>query len=157
MIKVEITEDMVAAANNKAIEMGKLNNSILNGAGNIAGFIGEQISLKVLGGQWNNTYDYDIMVGDKRIDVKTKQTTVTPLPHYECSIAAFNVKQKCDAYAFVRVLKDLSTGWFLGVLEKDAYFNAATFMKKGDIDPSNNFTVRADCYNLRIDKLGDAI
>ena len=50
--------------------MGKLNNSILNGAGNIAGFIGEQISLKVLGGQWNNTYDYDIMVGDKRIDVR---------------------------------------------------------------------------------------
>ena len=157
MIKVEITEDMIAAANNKAIEMGKLNNSILNGAGNIAGFIGEQISLKVLGGQWNNTYDYDIMVGDKRIDVKTKQTTVTPLPHYECSIAAFNVKQKCDAYAIVRVLKDLSTGWFLGVLDKDAYFNAATFMKKGNIDPSNNFTVRADCYNLRIDKLGDAI
>ena len=157
MIKVEITEDMIAAANNKAIEMGKLNNSILNGAGNIAGFIGEQISLKVLGGQWNNTYDYDIMVGDKRIDVKTKQTTVTPLPHYECSIAAFNVKQKCDAYAFVRVLKDLSTGWFLGVLDKDAYFNAATFMKKGDVDPSNNFIVRADCYNLRIDKLGDAI
>ena len=157
MIKVEITEDMIASANEKAIEMGKLNNSILNVAGSIAGFIGEQITLKVLCGQWSNTYDYDIVVGDKRIDVKTKQTTVTPLPHYECSIAAFNIKQKCDAYAFVRVLKDLSVGWFLGVSEKDVYFNAATFMKKGDIDPSNNFTVRADCYNLRIDELGDAI
>ena len=157
MIKVEITEDMITAANDKAIEMGKLNNSILNGAGSIAGFLGEQIALKVLGGQWQNTYDYDIVVGDKRIDVKTKQTTVAPLPHYECSIAAFNTKQDCDAYAFVRVLKDLSVGWFLGVSEKDAYFNDATFMKKGDVDPSNNFTVRADCYNLRIDKLGDAI
>ena len=157
MIKVDITEDMIATANEKAIEMGKLNNSILNGAGSIAGFIGEQITLKVLGGQWSNTYDYDIVVGDKRIDVKTKQTTVTPLPHYECSIAAFNIEQKCDAYAFVRVLKDLSVGWFLGVSEKDVYFNAATFMKKGDVDPSNNFIVRADCYNLRIDELGDAI
>jgi len=157
MIKVEITEDMIAAAKDKVIEMGKLNNSILNGAGSIAGFLGEQIALKVLGGQWENTYDYDIVVGNKRIDVKTKQTTVAPLPHYECSIAAFNTKQNCDAYAFVRVLKDLSVGWFLGVSEKDAYFNAATFMKKGDIDPSNNFTVRANCYNLRIDKLGDAI
>ena len=47
MIKVEITEDMIAAANEKAIEMGKLNNSILNGAGSIAGFIGEQITLKL--------------------------------------------------------------------------------------------------------------
>jgi len=102
-------------------------------------------------------HDYDIVVGSKRIDVKTKQTTVAPLPHYECSVAAFNTRQKCDAYAFVRVLKDLSVGWFLGVSEKDQYFNTATFMKKGDIDPSNNFTVRADCYNLRIDKLGDAI
>jgi len=157
MIKVEITEDMLAAANDKAIEMGKLNNSILNGEGSLAGFIGEQIALKVLGGTWHNTYDYDIVVGSKRIDVKTKQTTVAPLPHYECSVAAFNTRQKCDAYAFVRVLKDLSVGWFLGVSEKDQYFNTATFMKKGDIDPSNNFTVRADCYNLRIDKLGDAI
>ena len=33
---------------------------------------------------------------------------------------------------------------------KKEYFEKATFMQKGEIDPSNNYMVRADCYNLKI-------
>ena len=157
MIEVQITNDMLIKAREKAVEMGKLHNSILRGKGNMSGFIGEQIALQVLDGTWENTYNYDIKVGDMRIDVKTKQTSVKPLPHYECSIAAFNTKQDCDGYAFVRVLNDFSIGWFLGVLTKQDYFDKATFLKKGDVDPSNNYTVKADCYNVRIDELGDTL
>ena len=157
MIQVEITDEMLLAAREKATEMGELNNSILKGQGSLAGFVGEQVVMKILGGKWENTYDYDINVDNVRIEVKTKQTTVQPLPHYECSVAAFNIKQNCDAYAFVRVLKDFSVGWFLGVMKKDEFFQKAKKLKKGEVDPSNNFTVRADCYNLRIDELGDSI
>ena len=157
MIQVEITDEMLLAAREKATEMGELKNSILKGQGRLAGFVGEQVVMKILGGKWENTYDYDINVNNVRIEVKTKQTTVQPLPHYECSVAAFNIKQNCDAYAFVRVLKDFSVGWFLGVMKKDEFFQKAKRLKKGEVDPSNNFTVRADCYNLRIDELGDSI
>ncbi len=157
MIEVKITDEMLIKAREKTVEMGKLYNSILRGKGNMSGFIGEQLALKVLGGAWENTYDYDLKVNDIRIDVKTKQTSVKPLPHYECSIAAFNTKQDCDGYAFVRVLNDFSVGWFLGVLTKQDYFDKATFLKKGEVDPSNNYTVKADCYNVRIDELGDNI
>ena len=157
MIEVKITDEMLIKAREKTVEMGKLYNSILRGKGNMSGFIGEQLALKVLGGAWENTYDYDLKVNDIRIDVKTKQTSVKPLPHYECSIAAFNTKQDCDGYAFVRVLNDFSVGWFLGVLTKQDYFDKATFLKKGEVDPSNNYTVKADCYNVRIDELGDHI
>ena len=157
MIEVKITDEMLSKAREKTVEMGKLYNSILRGKGNMSGFIGEQLALKVLGGAWENTYDYDLKVNDIRIDVKTKQTSVKPLPHYECSIAAFNTKQDCDGYAFVRVLNDFSVGWFLGVLTKQDYFDKATFLKKGEVDPSNNYTVKADCYNVRIDELGDNI
>ena len=157
IIEIKITDEMISLAKNKAEEMGKLNHSILNGCGNLAGFIGEQIAINVLGGDWCNTYNYDIIVSEKRIDVKTKQTTVKPKPFYECSIASYNTKQDCDAYAFVRVKKDLSVGWFLGIKTKEKYFNEAIFMKKGDIDPSNNFMVRADCYNLPISKLENSI
>ncbi len=153
MVEVNITEEMINLAEDKVNEMGKLNNSILKGSGSLAGFIGEQIFMNVLGGEWKNTYDYDVIVEDKKIDVKTKQTTVEPKPYYECSVASYNTKQKCDTYAFVRVKKDLSVGWLLGVKNKDAYFKESNFMKKGDVDPSNNFVVRADCYNLPIDKL----
>ena len=97
--------------------MGKLHNSILRGKGNMSGFIGEQIALD---SRWNvgeYIYDYDMKVGDTRIDVKTIQTSVAAAAQ-ECSIAAFNTTQDCDGYAFVRVLNDFSVGWFLGVLDK---------------------------------------
>jgi hypothetical protein len=162
MIEVEITDDMLINARKKSVEMGKVHNSILRGRGNMSGFIGEQIALKVLNGKWENTFDYDLIATasngiDKTVDVKTKQTSVKPLPHYECSIAKLNTKQKCDAYAFVRILNDFSVGWFLGVLTKDDYYAKATFLRKGDVDPSNNYTVKADCYNVRIDELGEGL
>ena len=144
MIEVNITNDMIHLAENKAEEMGKLNNSILNGSGSLAGFIGEQIFMNVLGGEWKNTYDYDVILSGKRIDVKTKQTTVKPKSYYDCSVASYNTK-------------DLSVGWLLGIKPKDKYFKESTFMRKGEVDPSNNFTVRADCYNLRIDKLDESL
>ena len=74
MKEVKVTRDMLVKARDKAVEMGRLHNSILNGGGNLAGFIGELIVLKVLGGEWSNTYDYDILLGKIKIDAKTKQT-----------------------------------------------------------------------------------
>ena len=97
--------------------------------------------------------DYDIIIDGKRIDVKTKKTTVKPLASYDCSIANLTRKQDCDYYAFVRVLSDQSKGWFLGMKERDAYFKEAIFLKKGEHDPSNNYTVRADCFNMKISSL----
>ena len=154
MKQIDITLDMIDNARQKASEMGKLNNSILFGQGNLAGFVGEQVALTCLGGTWENTYEYDLVMPDgTKVDVKTKQTSVAPLPHYDCSIAKYNTKQDCDVYAFVRVKKDLTEGWYLGMLGKEEYFKKAVFLKKGDVDPSNNYTVRADCYNLKINEL----
>ena len=154
MKEIKVSLDMIENARIKSTEMGKLHNSILKGGGNLAGFIGEQIALECLGGEWHNTYSYDIILPDgKKVDVKTKQTSVKPLPEYDCSIAKFNTKQECDMYAFVRVKNDLTIGWYLGSIDKKEYFKKAIFMKKGYVDPSNNFTVRADCYNMKIEDL----
>ena len=154
MIEVVVTGDMLVTARDKAAEMGKLRNSITNGAGNIAGFIGEAIAQQVMGGVLANTYDYDlILCNSKTVDVKTKLTSVKPLETYDCSIAGLNTKQECDYYAFVRVKNDLSVGWFLGVYEKQQYMIDSVFMKKGTIDPSNGYTVKSDCYNLKINQL----
>lgn len=157
MIEINITDDMLVKAREKAVEMGKLNNSILNGNGNLAGFIGEQIALFVLGGEWVNTFQYDLIVKGSKVDVKTKQTTVKPLPHYECSITEYNTNQDCDYYAFTRVKKDFSVGWYLGVIKKHHYFKKARYLKKGEVDESNNYTVRATCYNLAIEDLQERL
>ena len=154
MQAVTVTLNMIDKARSKATELGVLKNSIIRGKGNIAGFIGEQIALHCIGGEWQNTYEYDILTSDgHRIDVKTKQTSVQPLPEYDCSIAKYNTKQKCDFYAFVRVKRDLTIGWYLGMLGKQEYFDKARFLKKGTVDPSNNYKVQADCYNVKIEDL----
>lgn len=154
MIEVVVTGNMLVEARDKAAEMGKLRNSIINGAGNIAGFIGEAIAQQVMGGVLANTYEYDLVLPNgKTVDVKTKQTSVKPLETYECSIAGLNATQECDYYAFVRVKNDFSVGWFLGVYEKQQYMLDSVFLKKGTIDPDNGYVVRSDCYNLKINQL----
>ncbi len=154
MIEVAISATMLVEARDKAAEMGRLRSSIINGAGNIAGFIGEAIAQQVLGGELINTYDYDLVLpSGKTIDVKTKQTSVKPLEMYECSIAGLNTKQDCDYYCFVRVKNDFTVGWYLGVYDKKQYMLDSVFMKKGTVDTSNGYTVKSDCYNLKISEL----
>ena len=154
MQEVLITEDMVNKATDKAKQMGKLNNSITKGQGNIAGFIGEEMVFDYINGESMNSYDYDLVLADgRKVDVKTKRTTVKPRTNYDCSVASFNTKQKCDIYIFCRLLNDMTKGWILGYKDKEEYFNEARFMKKNQIDPANNFRVKADCYNVAIQDL----
>ena len=89
----------------------------------------------------------------KIIDVKTKERTVAPKSYYECSVADFNTEQDCDEYAFVSVLSTMKEAWYLGKISKVDFYKTATFHKKGDIDPDNNFTFKADCYNIPISEL----
>lgn len=156
MIEIFITQEMLERAKEKAIEMGKINNSICSGEGNLAGFIGEQAANEVIKGTINNTYDYDILDPNDFWDVKTKRCTTKPRPYYECSVAAFNTRQKCSKYIFVRLLHEGNTyikAYILGWLSREDYYKKSKFLKKGDLDSSNNFIVRADCYNVKISDL----
>jgi hypothetical protein len=156
MLQVEITHDMKVRAYHKALEMGEIRNSITKGQGNIAGFLGEEIANAILDGTIENTKDYDLIHDGLRYDVKTKRCTSKPRPHYECSIAAYNTRQKCDRYLFVRVewINDkVKRAWILGWMDKKEYFEQAHKLTKGEIDPSNNFVVKADCYNIAIKDL----
>ena len=156
MIEVIVQDDMLLRSRDKAKKLGSLGRSITRGQGNLAGFVGEEIALSILGGRFDNiskNVDYDILLPDgKTVDVKTKRTSVEPKPFYECSINTY-YKQKCDYYAFVRVHNDLHVGWFLGWYPRDKYYEDSTHFKKGDKDPSNNFTFKADAYNMPISKL----
>jgi len=154
--EVAIPIDFIDVARKKAADMGVLKNSITKGDGNIFGFLGELIVAKYLGLNVTNTYNFDMkLVNGKKIDVKTKATSVAPKLNYECSISAYNTKQICDYYVFCRVSKNLNTGWILGYMPKKEYMAHAVKLSKGDFDPSNNFTVRADCYNMEIGHLLD--
>lgn len=153
MIELEISPDILLKAKLKADELGSLKKSFLNGKGNLTGFLGEALAQSFIGGREENTFEYDIISpSGHTIDVKSKKTAVKPLPHYECSIPAYS-HQKCDFYFFVRIEKNTSVGWILGYKESSEYFKEATFLKKGTVDPSNNFVLQIDSYNLPISNL----
>lgn len=152
MIELEITPEMLEKAKKKAAEMGRLNNSITKGAGNVTGFLGEEMVCKLYDFvEENNTYDYDLK--DKygrRIEVKTKRqkSHVAPPLYYEGSVADYNTRQRADYYFFCRVTNDYTRGWVIGFLPKDEFSSVSTFLRKGEIDPRNNFTVKANCHNV---------
>lgn len=155
MISIDITDDMMQQAAKKAAQMQFLSGSITNGTSNVLGSLGEVIVQGHLNASPSNTFDYDIVHEGKRIDVKTKRCDSEPLPHYDCSVAAHGSSQNCDEYVFVRVLHSMKRAWILGSIAKSEFYEKATRYKRGYLDPSNNFTFRADCYNIPISELKD--
>lgn len=154
MIEMKVPDEVFLKAREMAAEMGHIRNSITRGSGNLAGFIGELMMLDYLNAEHKSTKDYDLVLPDGlKVDVKTKRTTVKPKPFYDCSVAKLSLHQENDAYAFMRVHNDYSLCWFLGLIDHDRYFEIARFLKKGEVDPSNNFTVKSDCYNVSIEEV----
>jgi hypothetical protein len=157
MIEVSITDEMIDTANKLAEELGILHHSIRKGSGNLAGFLGEECVLSHFKeAVRDNTYQHDILLRNEYIEVKTKDRTVPPKPEYECTIPNANTRQAVTYYFFVSLLREgtkYTKGYLLGYMNKKDFFERACFLKKGDIDPSNNFVVKADCWNLKIKDL----
>lgn len=137
-----------------------LNNSILEGEGMLAGLVGEELFRDYYGflrPTGEAIFHYDVLDPEilGRIEVKTKRCTSEPKPNYNCSIAASNADQQCDYYAFVRVMKDFSKAWILGLMPKEPFFEQALFFKRGAIDPAGfgGWRFKWDCFNLRVGEL----
>lgn len=165
------TDKMIERAFEKASRLGSLNNSILRGKGNAAGYMGEEAVASYLGADIvsNDQYGYDLLKGGRKVEVKTKRRTVAPKGRYEVSVATTSSHQKPDLYAFVslqfnrsgkvknrRVYGDLESVWLLGYKTPEDYFCEAQIWKPGDIDPDNNFETIVEMFNLPIHKLDTA-
>jgi len=163
MIEVELTPDMLSRAKKKAKEMGQLRNSITKGDGNVAGFLGEEMVLKTFNNfKSDNTYDSDIYFSCTKFkikfEVKTKRCKVTPLPHHACSVARFNPNQKSHCYIFCRVFEQNNKGWIVGYMPREKYMEKAALRRVGELDPDDpkqEWTFKADCYNVPISGVKD--
>lgn len=158
MQHVEITDSGWSMLESKCAEkanaMGSVQGSIEGGGGNFAGFAGEVLFVEVFGGEWSPTPNYDVVMDDgTTVDVKTKRRWSKPEPYYDCSVADYNTEQDCDIYYFVSINKDFNDAYMLGYLPHDEYYDTATFREEGEVDPDNNFTFKADCWNVKISEL----
>lgn len=157
-ICVNITESMIALAKEKAKNLGTLRNSIRKGEGNLAGFLGEMAFAQKFHNkcQLSNSYDRDIKAGKFNVEIKTKDRTVFPKITYECSIANYNTSQDSDFYVFVSLFRQNGKyvkAFILGFMNKKEYFEKSKFLAEGTVDPSNDWKVSADCWNLPIHEL----
>mgnify|MGYP003648779566 FL=1 len=166
---------MISEALEKARNLGAINNSITSGGGNLAGYLAE-IALaedlqcdNVSCDEGDEKYNYDLIKNKLKIDVKTKRRTVDPRPSYEVSIAETSKHQKADTYAFISITFKGKRGkgrgatyhgvesvWLCGFMPKTEYFERAKFWKRGEVDPSNGFSVHANMYNLPISSLRES-
>jgi hypothetical protein len=155
MIEVKLTKDIIDRAKKKAAAVGVLQGSITGGLSNVVGAIGEVIVGDAMGANEVNTFNYDLVKDGNRIDVKTKRCNTKPFPNYDCSVASHGLQQDCDTYVFVRIKIDMTRAWILGEISKGKFLQQSVRYSKGDVDPSNGFVFKADCYNIPISKLED--
>jgi hypothetical protein len=114
----------------------------------------------------SNRDDYRSALG--RIEVKTKERAVAPLPHYEASIYDYNKKnQDADWYAFVslRMAPGVKSGdeatksrydqaWLCGLIERSRFERVSAFVPVGSPLP-NGQLARYDSHNVTIAELVD--
>lgn len=161
MIEVNITQEMKEEVWKKAKrkenkKLKNLRNSIRGGDGNILGWLGEYVANTIIQGEIVNTVNYDIVKDGLKYDVKTKQCTSEPKTSYACTVSAYNTRQECDNYVFVRIEKInriWGRAWVLGWISKEDFLKKAHFLKKGERDGNTSFYARSDCYNLLISDL----
>lgn len=162
MLEVSITPEMINLAKRRRNSMpDQIKNSIMSGERTFEGCLGEVVVASYLNAEYITTHNFDLVHKNKYLEVKTKVRTVLPKSFYEVSIANYNTRQLCDYYIFVSLLsppdkgKDYKTAHIVGYYPKNIFFENAKFLKKGDVDPSNNYVVRATCWNMRIKNLMD--
>ena len=150
----DITDSMFKNASLKAAALGIRPNSITGGAGNLVGFLGEEVARLALNGIEKNSFEHDLLLQDGRsIEVKTQKLKYDPKPNFTCYVSGYNTKQVCDYYCFIAVDASYKKGWYIGVYPKHQYIKNATYLKKGDNYPGSTNVVKANCYTMQFGDL----
>lgn len=133
--------------------------SFMRGKGMLAGLIGEEIvKCRYAGFEFSkgrSVYDYDLLHDGrfKRTEVKTKQCGSPPQLDYFCSIAEQSLHQQCDYFAFLRLTRDFTRAWFIGIIPRDDFLDIALRFEKGDKDPNapgSDWRFAETCYNVTV-------
>ena len=126
-----------------------------------AGFVGQIAAHKFfVGSKHIDAYDYDLMLEEKRLEVKTATRNIAPRYEYEfwCRIAASNDTQLCDYYIFCQTQwqhqakeeKLMHGAWVLGFLSVKDAREKMHFAKKGSIEKGDEFPERGDCWKVSV-------
>jgi len=154
-----------------AIELSEnhaFNHSMRGTDANLLGTLGEIITLKYLNNNKINTeldlqYNHDLLIeNDITADVKTKERTVPPQLHYDCTIPEYNHHvQRPDIFIFVSLhankkkqnLERFHTAYLLGFITMEKFEKIAQKWDPTMTDHSNNWKPTISCRNIQIKEL----
>lgn len=139
-------------------------------AANEVGALGEVVALTYLATLGATVTDageigHDLIVNGKTVDVKTKERTVAPQPHYECSVPDYlDGVQTPDIYLFVSLLSNGGVGmarferaWVLGSLPHTEFHKQATHWTTDMVDRRNNWQATIPVRNVPISALNGPV
>jgi hypothetical protein len=115
-----------------------LKNSIKNGEGTYLGSVGEVVLIdyyknKEVKFEDKQNFDYDFIINDYKIDVKTQSMKYKPKPYFTCHIPNFNIKQDCDFYAFMFINLETNDAYCEGMIRKKDWKLVAKLKKQGEM------------------------
>lgn len=157
--KIDITPLMYQRALENSTKIGVLKNSVHKGKYNIIGCLVEEMTLLALPeSQRSYTYEKDVILKNKNIEIKGKRQTIpnAPLDYYDASITIFSLHQHPDYYIFGRVFDNKGKypyGWLLGAISYNNFMKNCRKIEKGQQDGNNGFIAKETCYNIRYDQL----
>jgi len=145
-------------------------------SGRYLGFMGELKTLEYFHSQgikysWKNrdpntkepSYNFDAKINGYKIEIKTKDRSVSPRLEYEASVAQNSNKklQECNFYIFTSISrkghpeKDYSDCEYtlLGYMSKEEFTQKSYLRLQGKVDPTNNFGTPKQCWNIFHDQL----
>jgi hypothetical protein len=156
-------EGLHRAAQERADKVPELHRSMRGAEGNEVGAMGELVAMRYfdrIGVMYldEGMVNHDLWTAHGTIDVKTKERTVVPQLHYDCTVPDYNAEvQKPDWYLFVSLMSDKSRGvqrfkrgWVLGSIAYEDFYACATVWESGKVDGSNGWAATIDCKNVRV-------
>jgi hypothetical protein len=167
MLKIPISEPAYQEAEKRLAEMPVLAGSHRGEAANEVGVLGEVVTEWCLSAlhvpfKREGKTSHDLRIIDKGVvEIKTKDRTVRPLPHYDCSVPLYNHDhQAVDWYIFVSLFRGKKQGlrrfteaWIVGCMGRDRLQSIGQVWKAGETDPSNGTKFWTDCINVAIKDL----
>jgi hypothetical protein len=171
LVSLPFNQSMIEKARELSTNLGSINNSILKGGGNEAGYLGELALQEYLGADHVSCehgrakYNRDLVFKAKNFEVKTKRRTKDPIDtnyiKYEASINESSMHQTPDYYAFIsitygkmykengfRFYENPLKVWFCGYIDIKSFYSKSKFIAKGYIDPTNKNVCKANKRNI---------
>lgn len=144
----------------------ELRRSMRGAEGNEVGAMGELIAMRYLDMAGvlyldEGKVNHDLRTAHGTMDVKTKERTVEPRPHYDCTVPDYvGDAQQPDWYLFVSLLSDGSPGcgrfkrgWVLGTIRRELFYEVASEWKPENVDVSNGWKPTIKCWNAPVSAL----